>query len=68
MGINIGAILFLLPVWFFDFWPLTTPVTPVNMNWSSTMFGGIIAVALVYYAVWARHQYVGPVVQVKRHE
>jgi choline transport protein len=68
LAINIAALLFLLPVWFFAFWPLATPVTPANMNWSSTMFGGTISFALVYYAVRARHQYVGPVLQVKREE
>ncbi|KUJ13159.1 amino acid transporter-like protein [Mollisia scopiformis] len=68
MGINICAILFLAPVWFFAFWPLAIPVNPTNMNWSSTMFGSIISIALVDYFVQARHQYVGPVVQVIRDE
>jgi choline transport protein len=66
LAINIVSLLFLVPVWFFAFWPLATPVTPQNMNWSSTMFGGTISFALVYYAVRARHQYVGPVLYVKR--
>jgi len=66
MAINIAALLFLIPVWFFAFWPLFTPTTAATMNWSSTMFGGTIFFALVYYAARARHQYVGPVLQVKR--
>jgi choline transport protein len=64
--INVVALIYLLPLWFFAFWPLTTPVTPENMNWSSTMFGGVLIVALLYYYFKARHVYVGPVVFVKR--
>ena len=66
--INIASLLFLAPVWFFAFWPLATPATAATMNWSSTMFGGTILFALVYYAFRARFQYVGPVLQVKRDE
>lgn len=66
--INIASLLFLAPIWIFAFWPLATPVTAANMNWPSTMFGGIIIFALIYYVARARHQYDGPVLQVKRHE
>jgi len=66
LPINILAILFLIPVWFFTFWPLATPVFAKTMNWSSAMFGGLVVLALVYYVVWARHVYEGPVVHVKR--
>jgi len=66
MAINIAALIFLAPVWFFSFWPLATPVTAENMNWSSAMFGGTIVFALAYYYGWARYRYVRPVVQVKR--
>lgn len=58
MVINIVALLFLAPVWFFAFWPLATPVTPANMNWFSSMLGGTINFALVFCAVKARYQYV----------
>lgn len=64
--INIAALLFLLPIWFFAFWPLATPVTAENMNWSSTMFGGVLIFAMIYYFVKARHEYDGPVALVKR--
>ncbi|KAM3074423.1 hypothetical protein ACMFMG_002773 [Clarireedia jacksonii] len=66
MAINIGALLFLAPIWFFAFWPLTNPVTSENMNWSSVMFGGTIAVSLIYYFTKAKHTYVAPVVLTKR--
>ncbi|KAH8807096.1 amino acid/polyamine transporter I [Xylogone sp. PMI_703] len=66
--INILALMFLTPILFFAFWPLATPVTASSMNWSSTMFGGVIIFALIYYFIKGRHEYVGPVLQVKRDE
>ena len=68
LGINIAALMFLVPLWFFAFWPLATPVTAASMNWSSTMFAGTLIVALVYYVAKARHVYTGPVVLVKRED
>ena len=66
--INIAALLYLTPLWFFAFWPLSVPVTAEYMNWSSTMFGATIIFAFVYYFGKARHVYTGPVVMVKRDE
>ena len=60
--------IFLLPVGFFAFWPLSAPVTPENMNWASVMFVGVMMVALIYYAVVGRHTYTGPVVLIKRND
>ncbi|KAJ9613052.1 hypothetical protein H2200_002993 [Cladophialophora chaetospira] len=64
--LNVISVLFLLPLWFFSFWPLGTPVTPESMNWSLTIFGGVLILAMIYYVLRARHNYTGPVVQVKR--
>ena len=49
--------MFLLPLWFFSFWPLATPVNAETMNWSSTMFGGSLILAMIYYVIRARHVY-----------
>ncbi|KAF5868527.1 putative amino acid transporter protein [Botrytis fragariae] len=68
MAINIGALMFLTPFWFFAFWPLTLPVTLENMNWSSVMFVGAFSISLIYYYFKARHVYKGPMVLVKRDE
>ena len=68
LAINITAILFLLPLWFFSFWPLARPVTAASMNWSSVMFVGTILFAFVWYVVRGRHEYSGPVVHIKRDE
>ncbi|KAF2731622.1 amino acid transporter [Polyplosphaeria fusca] len=66
--VNVAAILYLTPMWFFAFWPLENHTTPKGMNWSSTMFGGLIIFALIFYFVKAKHVYTGPVVLVKRVE
>ncbi|KAI4767608.1 amino acid transporter-like protein [Aureobasidium sp. EXF-3400] len=68
MAINIGALVFLLPVALFAFWPLTTPVTASTMNWASVMFVGVMVVALVHYIIWGKNNYEGPVLKVKRSE
>ncbi|KXT12499.1 hypothetical protein AC579_7343 [Pseudocercospora musae] len=66
LPINIIALLFLVPLWFFSFWPLARPVTAQSMNWNSAMFGGMIIVSLAYYHLWGKQVYTGPVVLVKR--
>lgn len=64
--INVAALVFLTPLIFFLTWPLVTPVTAATMNWSSVMLGGILIIAMSYYVVKGRHDYVGPVMHVKR--
>ena len=66
LAIIIVSLRFLTPIYFFAFWPLSTPVEPESMNWAVVMYGGIVIWSLVYYAVWGRHSYVGPVMVVKR--
>jgi choline transport protein len=80
--INIGAVLFLLVVWVFVFFPLQTPVTPSTMNWNGlfsknapeahtnlrtvVMFGGTMIFAVVYYIFVGKNTYTAPVELVKR--
>jgi choline transport protein len=66
--VNVAALVLLMPLIFFLTWPLTTPVTPETMNWSSVMLGGVFVIATGYYWARARHVYEGPVVHVKREE
>jgi choline transport protein len=68
LPINIAALCITIPLWFFLLWPLEQPVTAVNMNWAIAMYGGVMLFAIVYYAIWGRHVYVGPVTLVKRDE
>ncbi|KYG40416.1 hypothetical protein M433DRAFT_170203 [Acidomyces richmondensis BFW] len=42
------AVAWLMTVWFFGFFPLSTPVVLSSMNWNCAMYGGIIIIGLVY--------------------
>jgi amino acid transporter len=64
--INIGAVLFLLVVWVFVFFPLGTPVTLQTMNWNVLMFGSTMLFAVVYYILIGKNTYTAPVELVKR--
>lgn len=66
MAVNIGALAFLLPVFIFAFFPLSTPVTRETMNWSVAMYVGVIGSASLYYWVKGRHHFIPPVALVKR--
>lgn len=66
LAINVLALAFLIPTLFFYCWPLAQPVTALNLNWSSVAFCCVLLAALVYYVIKARHEYVGPVMRVKR--
>lgn len=68
LAINIAALVFLTPLIFFLTWPLVTPVQASTMNWSSVMLAGVLIIALIYYIVKGRKEYVGPVMYVKRVE
>ncbi|KAK5726664.1 hypothetical protein LTR15_002552 [Elasticomyces elasticus] len=66
LPLNIISLCFTTPMLFFYTWPLSYPVTPANMNWSSTMFGSVLVIAGIYYFFKGRHEYHGPVTLVKR--
>lgn len=68
LAINIVAVLFILPLWFFAFWPTATPVTAETMNWASVIFMGVLSIAVVYYLAKGRREYDGPVALIKRDE
>lgn len=63
---NIFACAYLSFVLFFSFWPTFAAVTPQNMNWAVLATSVIAGASAVYYAVWARKVYRGPVVEVER--
>lgn len=66
MAVNIGALCFLLPIYLFAFFPLSTPVTRETMNWGVVMYVGVIGSASIYYWVRGRHHFIPPVALVKR--
>jgi len=61
MAINVGALLFLVPIWFFAFWPTVSPVQASTMNWAPVMYVGIIGISMCYYFFKGRYLYDGPI-------
>ena len=64
--VNMIALCFLSVFWIFSFFPPTAVVTTTTMNWNSLMFAIIVTVAGLYYFLKAKHEYVGPVMLVRR--
>jgi len=60
------AIVFILSVYVFMFFPAATPVVPSSMNWGIVIYGGTVSFATIYYMVFGRFRYVPPVALVKR--
>lgn len=48
-------------VFFWSAWPPQANPSLDNFNWAPVIFGGVFVLALIYYAVWGRHTYTGPV-------
>ncbi|KAK0511157.1 hypothetical protein JMJ35_006709 [Cladonia borealis] len=65
-AVNVCALLFLVPIFIFSFFPLATPVVASTMNWGVVIYSAMIIFATVYYFLYARHVYVPPVALVKR--
>ena len=63
---NAFAIVYMVTIFIFSFWPPMYPVTPQNMNYSILVSGFIFMFSLAYYVLWARKEYTGPVVEITR--
>jgi amino acid transporter len=61
--INSFAILWSILVMFFSFWPTMVPVTPVNMNWSSLLWGAVMIFASLFWLLHGKRVYTGPIVE-----
>lgn len=68
LPINIGAVLWLLTVWVFCFFPvaISPPVTAKTMNWNCVLVGGFVILGLGYWLVLGRKLYQAPVFSVNR--
>lgn len=62
---NAFACAFMALVWFFSFWPPSTPTLPDNMNFAVAMTGGVLVFSIIYYFLWARRVFKGPVREVE---
>ena len=58
---NIFAVVYLVIILFFSFWPPGWAVGDASLiNYSSVMLVGVVALATGYYLVWARRSFLGP--------
>ncbi|KAB8271653.1 amino acid/polyamine transporter I [Aspergillus minisclerotigenes] len=64
--INGYAVIYMIIVVFFSFWPSQMSVDKTTMNFSVVGTIGTIILALIYYVFRARHVYTGPVVELHR--
>lgn len=62
---NVLACAYLILIAFFSYWPAAISVTAATMNYSSLVLGVTAIGSMVYYFVWARKTYTGPIVEVK---
>ncbi|KAI1101871.1 amino acid transporter [Jackrogersella minutella] len=60
---NIFSCIYLVFIFFFSFWPPSLEVTPQSMNYAVLVFGAVLLFSMIYYAVWARNVYSGPIVE-----
>ncbi|OAQ97744.1 hypothetical protein LLEC1_00414 [Akanthomyces lecanii] len=58
---NSVACAYLLTMWFFSFWPPAPKTDAKDMNFSVLMTGAVVIFSVVYYLVWARKDYKGPI-------
>ena len=63
--INTISILYLIIIFIFTFFPPAKQVTVRTMNWAPVIYGAVMIISLIYYVIWGRHVYTGPVVHVR---
>lgn len=60
LAINIFAAVYTFLTVIFTFFPPAIPVNAVTMQYSCVVYGGVIVLGLIYYAVWGHKTFVGP--------
>ncbi|MCJ1361288.1 hypothetical protein MMC16_000386 [Acarospora aff. strigata] len=63
---NVFACIYLIVILFFIFWPPVTPTTAKTMNYSSLVTGTVVIFSIAYYFLFAKKEYMGPVVEVEQ--
>ena len=66
VAINAVAVVYLIIILFFSFWPPATPTTPSTMNYSVLVMGVVVLFSTIYYFIFASKFYVGPLVEIDR--
>ena len=61
-AVNLFAIIYVLIILFFSFWPPELPVGAANMNYTILVTGAVLVFSVVWYYAWGRRDYKGPVI------
>ncbi|KAK7985219.1 hypothetical protein PG996_005540 [Apiospora saccharicola] len=61
---NILTCVYIVFVLFFSFWPTYREVTPENMNWAVLVTVVVLLFSTLYYFIWARKSYKGPIIEI----
>lgn len=62
--ITMIAIAYSIVGWFFSFWPPSAHVTVKTMNWSVTVYVGVLVLSMIYWLLYASRVYTGPIIEV----
>jgi choline transport protein len=65
-AINAVGLLLLCVMFVMSFFPIGVPVVASTMNWNVVIYCGVVIPATIYYVLYARHKYVGPVELIKK--
>ncbi|KAF2002121.1 amino acid transporter [Amniculicola lignicola CBS 123094] len=68
LPINILSLIFLVVLFIWSFFPPVPNPTPDLMNWAALMFGSTMVFSVLYFYLYGRHQYDGPVAYVRKLE
>jgi choline transport protein len=63
--INAIAFVYSIYVFFWTGWPGNKDPTLQQFNWSVVMFGGVGVISMIYYIIWGRRTFKGPVTLVR---
>jgi amino acid transporter len=58
--VNTCALIYLIPIFIFSFFPAAPDPTPGNMNWACVLVGGVSLLATAYYVMLGREVYTPP--------
>ncbi len=62
---NVFGCAFLIIILIFSCFPADNHPTPSAMNYVVVMEGGVLMFAVIYYMVWGRKTYTGPVIEIE---
>ena len=66
--IILASLIYSVIIIFFSFWPSSASVDAQTMNWSSTVFGGTMIFSMIFWGLYGRKVYKGPIMEITPQE